>query len=99
MEGCPDLSSVHTEHPTPSAVDESLQGGEAEHRHKVVPRVAEEVEAVSPGGGLTGESSEHLFNFLLSSVSRLGAEKLFEQGLQGAKVGGKLHHGGEAPPL
>ena len=99
MEGCPDLSSIDTKHPDPSTVDESLQGGQAEHRHKMVPRVAEKVEAVSPGGGLTGESTEHLFNLLLSSISRLGAEKLFKLGLQGTKVGGKLHHGGEAPPL
>ena len=99
MEGCPDLSSIDTKHPDPSTVDESLQGGQAEHRHKMVPRVAEKVEAVSPGSGLAGESAEHLFNLLLPGISRLGAKKLFEQSLQGAQVGGELHHGGGAQPL
>ena len=99
MEGCPDLSSVHTKHPDPSTVDESLQGGQAEHCYKMVARVAEKVEAVSPGSGLAGESAEHLFNLLLPGISRLGAKKLFEQSLQGAQVGGELHHDGGAQPL
>ena len=99
MEGCPDLSSIDTKHPDPSTVDESLQGGQAEHRHKMVPRVAEKVEAVSPGCGLACESAKHLFNLLLPGISRLGAKKLFEQSLQGTQVGGELHHGGGAQPL
>ena len=99
MEGCPDLGSVHAKHPNPSTVDEGLQRGQAEHCHKVVPGVTEEVEAVAPGSGLAGEGTEHLLNLLLSSISRLWAEKLFKQRLQGTQVGGELHHSGEAPPL
>ena len=88
VKGGADLCSVHTKHPNPSSVDESLQGGEAEHRHKVVAGVAEEVEAVSPGGGLAGEGTEHLLDLLLPGVPSLAAEELLKQGLQGTKVGG-----------
>ena len=88
MEGCSNLSSIDTKHSDPSAVDEGLQGGEAEHRHKVVAGVAEEVEAVSPGGGLAGEGAKHLLDLLLPGVPSLGAEELLKQRLQGAQVGG-----------
>ena len=99
MEGCSNLSSIDTKHSDPSAVDEGLQGGEAEHRHKVVAGVAEKVETVSPGGGLAGESTKHLLNLLLPAVSCVRAKELFKQCLQGAQVGGELHHDGGAPPL